>query len=53
MIRNQIMIITYEILSGGSEINAHKIKKYTRQELKDIIETYKQKKKDVRGINKK
>ena len=28
MIRNQIMIITYEILSGGSELNALKITKY-------------------------
>jgi hypothetical protein len=42
---------------GGEELiklheEAHKIRKYTREELKDIIETYKQKKKDVRGIDK-
>ena len=41
---------------GGEELiklheEAHKIRKYTREELKDIIETYKQKKKDVRGID--
>ena len=37
---------------GGEELiklheEAHKIRKYTREELKDIIEIYKQKKKDV------
>jgi hypothetical protein len=37
---------------GGEELiklheEAHKVRKYTRQELKDIIEKYKQKKKDL------
>jgi len=41
---------------GGEELiklheEAHKIRKYTREELKAIIETYKQKKKDARGID--